>query len=47
MAKKKSSAKPKIEETQEMYDQNIETVDADKYTKEQVIIFGTNIFKTF
>lgn len=43
MAKKRKSTKPSVEETQEMYDQNIETMDAGDYTKEQVIIFGTNV----
>lgn len=42
MAKKKK-AKPVVEETQELYDQNIETMDAGDYTKDQVIIYGTNV----
>lgn len=42
MAKKKQS-KPEIIETQEMYDQNIEIVDAGAYTKDQVVIYGTNV----
>lgn len=42
MAKKKQS-KPEIIETQEMYDQNIEIVDAGVYTKDQVVIYGTNV----
>lgn len=43
MAKKKSSTKARLEDTQEMYDQNIETMDAGNYTKEQVVVFGTNV----
>lgn len=43
MAKKRKSTKPKIEETQEMYDQNIESIDAGDYTKDQIIVFGTNV----
>lgn len=42
MVKKKQS-KPEIVETQEMYDQNIEIVDAGSYTKDQVVIYGTNV----
>lgn len=42
MAKKKQS-KSEIIETQEMYDQNIEIVDAGSYTKDQVVIYGTNV----
>lgn len=47
MAKKKTvSKKPKkqdIIETQEMYDQNIEEIDAGDHTKESIIIYGTNV----
>ena len=42
MAKKKKE-KPVVEETQELYDQNIETMDAGDYTKDQVIVYGTNV----
>lgn len=43
MSKKKRTKINKIEDTQELYDQNIETEDAGQYTKDQVIIFGTNV----
>lgn len=43
MATKKRTKKPEIIETQEMYNQNIETMDAGDYTKEQIIIYGTNV----
>lgn len=42
MAKKKST-KPQIEETQEMYDQNIIQTDAADYIRNQTIIYGTNV----
>ena len=42
MAKRKKE-KTDIIETQEMYDQNIDEMDAGEYTKEQIIIYGTNV----
>lgn len=45
MARKKSTKKKQDEviETQELYDQNIEECDAGEYTKEQIVIYGTNV----
>lgn len=42
MAKKKKT-KQEIIETQELYDQNIESIDAGSYTKEKIIVYGTNV----
>lgn len=42
MAKKKKTENA-VEETQEMYNQNIEDIDAGEYTRDKVIIYGTNV----
>ena len=42
MAKKKQPT-PVMEETQELYDQNIELMDAGDYTMKQVLNYGVNI----
>lgn len=40
---RKKKEETKVLETQEMYDQNIETMDAGEYTKEQIVTYGTNV----
>jgi DNA gyrase subunit A len=42
MARKKQPT-PVMEETQELYDQNIELMDAGDYTKQQITTYGVNI----
>lgn len=44
MGKKNQTMKNnKRKDTQDIYDQNIETMDAGDYTKSQVVVFGTNV----
>lgn len=43
MKKKRKSTKSELIETQEMYNQNIETIDASDYTRETMTIYGVNV----